>query len=56
MVKFNKVNQSKNTGNLWTIMVDSVKSGNPIVVKGVVAIGIVRMVVTATRTLGQLFQ
>jgi hypothetical protein len=37
-------------------MVDSIKSGNLIVVKGVVAVGIVMMVVTATRTLGQLFQ
>ncbi len=56
MSKFNKKNPSKNTGNLWTTMVDTMKSGNPVVVKGVVAVGIVMMVVTATCTIGQLFK
>ena len=56
MAKFNKMNPSKNTGNLWTTMIDPIKSGNPIVVKGVVAVGIVMMFITATRTIGQMFQ
>lgn len=56
MSKHYKTNTSKNTGSLWTAMVDTIRLGNPVVIKGVVAVGIVMMVVTATHTLGQLFQ
>ena len=56
MTKNNKMITNKNTGNLRTTMVDTIKSSAPIVVKGVAAIGIVMMVVTATYTIGQLFK
>ena len=55
MKKHNNANTSNGTGGLWGAMVDTVNSGNPVVVKGVVAVGIVMLVVTATRVLGQLF-
>ena len=56
MAKFNKTKSNTNTGNLWTTMVDALKSGNPIVVKGVAVVGIAMMVVTGTRTIGQILQ
>ena len=56
MSKHTRKNAGNGTDGLWKTMVDSVKSGDPMVVKGVAAVGIVLMVVTGVRVIGQLFQ